>query len=171
MKNLFFKNKFNIWMFFSLTIVGLISCQNEISLFEKNTVWQLVTEDSVYYEFYYDNNQQFIFDGKYAGLALVLHYDSISFDVFLAEICRSKDLKTDSAIIHSYFLKYCINNITITEIKPIGSFFYRISSDQHDNYMLYSREAYKRWRQFLGYDSIENLENDSLVTYDELELW
>lgn len=170
MKNRFFKSKFNIWMFFSLTIVGLISCQNEISLFEKNTVWKLVTEDSVYYEFYYDSNQQFIFDGKY-GYGVIHYYDTSNFNNFLSEITRSKDLKTDSAIILSYFLKYCVNNVNIIELKPVGSFFYRISLDQHDNYMLYSREAYNRWRQFLGYDIIENVENDSLVTYDELELW
>lgn len=170
MKQQCLKRKSYIWLFVFLMTFGIVSCRIKNSLLEKNTVWQLITEDSVYYEFYYDINQQFIFDGKYAGCGLIQYYDTINFNIFLSEITRSKDLKSDSAIIHSYFLKNCMKNVNIIEIKPIGSFFYRISFDQHDNYMLYSREAYWRWRSFLGFDIMDNKKNDSLIIYDELEL-
>ena len=135
-----------IWILIAFNV--LMSCNHKKSFCEINTVWMLVSENSTYYEFYFDDYQQFFYDGEYS-LAFQLHEpDQLLIAKFKREMLANGNRKADSVSVLKYFSNVIKKDKKFITVRPIGKFCYHFSKLTHHNYFLFSTEAYRRHRKY-----------------------
>lgn len=157
MKKSIIQNRyFLIALFFVL--LGLSGCVKKCN--EEHVIdntWLVTTKDSINYEFYFDRERQYLFDGK-LRYALDLNLQSNELNHFYNEV---KILNNDSTAIKAYIKNHLVkfevfHKDTILSIKSVGVFYYKVSTDEYTNYLTFQEEAYKRLFNF--YPNFENME-------------
>lgn len=131
-----------------------------------NTIhlWEIVSTDSIYFEFYFDEYQMFYFEHVHGAIISSIQ-DSVKYNNFIKRITCSNDLINQQKEVEKEFVYIYPNKIKIKSIKPIGDFIYRISNDIYENYSLFNSEANKR---YFKYKYGAPLELDSTVIEEEI---
>ncbi len=147
------KNQFKKIALFLFSVFLLYNCNNkktEICNCENiklNHLWEIISTDSMYYEFYFDNYQQFLFKERY-GASILANKDTSIFNNFLRKMCNTNDLIIQGKEVERYFSSWIPKKIKIKSVKPIGDFIYRISKDISTNYELYNNEVNDRYFKY-----------------------
>jgi len=113
-------------------------------------VWQIVVKDSVYYEYYFDQNKQFFYDG-YRNITNELSGDyKNKFDALRKQL--TLDARNNKTVILNY-LKNISGGLVdgeVIELRPIGFYNYSVSDNEDENRDVYDRYAYKRFKAYKG---------------------
>lgn len=140
---------------FTISVLVIWSCKintnkkdvNNSQIIKTIHLWEIVSTDSIYFEFYFDEYQMFYFEHVHGAIISSVQ-DSIDYNNFIKRVTNSNETITQQNEVEKQFMNIYPFKIKIKSIKPIGDFIYRISNDIYENYSLFNSEANKRYFKY-----------------------
>jgi len=149
--------------FLIIIVIWLVGCQNKEQKCNAPTsaVWSVVTENSNYYEMYWDSQgNNFIFDGILGEAFMALAENDSLVNQFITSVeqdpCREKELT------FSFFRDY-VGVKKSAKMYLEGRYVYFIDSTQLVNYNLFKDEAYKRYLKWSNPQREVETKKDTLI--------
>jgi hypothetical protein len=151
-----------------LSIIFVFSCNQSNSYDTKEicTTWAIITKDSLYNEFYFDNHDQVMFfDGEsreviYDYNIFVLVEKDERYTEFIEKMCKTNTINEQKHIILKFAFELFGNTKLLNpiSIKPLDSFQYFYTNDIIVNSKLFEKYSKKR---FFNYHQLNDTANSS----------
>lgn len=163
LNKMMFNKTISLYIFLCLTM-GCISCvakHNDNKPTFSNT-WCFI-KNAHYHEFYFDNKQQFYFD----GITYVLTYDSIEIVSFYKEIGELREYTERKKHLRNYLNNKVVDfYIDIDSLIELPNTLDLSSSNIDVNYEIYNRDAYQRWHTYKGVPYLEKITLLDSIPYE-----